>query len=274
MHRCLVNGQASDGVSCDDRGLSYGDGLFETMAVVAGKIPLWDWHMQRLQRGCERLKFACPDVEVLYAEVAQLLRGTQRAVIKLMLTRGRGGRGYASATSSVPTRIVQCHPWPELPRRYWESGVKVIFCEQRLARQPVLAGIKHLNRLEQVLARAEWEDTEIQEGLLADTEGAIIEAVSHNLFLVSGETLTTPALHFSGVAGVMREYLLSYLRDNGYTANVVPVTRQAVMAADAVFLCNSIHGIWPVCELDGKYYSRNPLVCDLRDTIAGMIPYY
>jgi 4-amino-4-deoxychorismate lyase len=244
MHRSMVNGQVTDRVRCDDRGLSYGDGLFETMAVVAGNIPLWQSHMQRLQRGCERLQLACPDVNVLREEVAQLVQGAERAVIKLLLTRGSGGRGYAPVTSGIPTRVLQVHPWPELSRAYWETGVKVIFCEQRLARQPALAGIKHLNRLEQVLARGEWTDPGIQEGLVADSDGHIIEAVSHNVFLLKGKTWLTPELQYSGVAGVMREHILSLLRDKGYAAQIRTISRQEVLAADAVFLCNSLHGIW------------------------------
>ena len=160
-----------------------------------------------------------------------------------------------------------------MSRDHWESGVKVIFCEQRLARQPTLAGIKHLNRLEQVLARREWQDPSIQAGLLADTTGDIIEAVSHNLFLVRGESLVTPDLQYCGVAGVMREYLLSLLKYEGVSVQVTTVSRQDILAADAIFLCNSIQGVWPVCELDGKSYRQNRLVCELRDTVAQIIPY-
>ena len=273
MPHCLVNGQATDSISSNDRGLLYGDGLFETMAVINGKIPLWQLHANRLQQGCARLKLDCPHADVLQSEVEQLATDAERAVIKLILTRGVGGRGYAPQTTTNPTRILQRHPWPEAPRDYWETGVNVIFCEQHLARQPALAGIKHLNRLEQVLARAEWQDPSIQEGLLADSKGNIIEAVSHNVFLVNGETLTTPDLRYSGVAGVMREYLLQLLKDKGYSVEVAAVTRQALLDADAVFLCNSVHGIWPICELDGKHYPQNRLVCGLRDTVAQVIPY-
>lgn len=273
MHTSLVNGQATDLISSYDRGLLYGDGLFETMAVVAGKVPLWSYHVDRLQRGCDRIKLPCPSTGVLQHEVEQLACDSERAVIKLMLTRGSGGRGYLSPTHPIPTRIVQRHPWPELPRANWDSGVKVIFCEQRLARLPALAGIKHLNRLEQVLARAEWRDPAIQEGLLADTEGDIIEAVSHNIFIVKGKGLATPDLGYCGVAGVMREYIFRLLKDKGVPVKVATISRQDVLAADAIFLCNSVNGIWPVCELEGKHYQQNRLICELRDTVAQLIPY-
>jgi 4-amino-4-deoxychorismate lyase len=273
MLQCLVNGLAGDVIHSNDRGLLYGDGLFETMSFVSGEIPLWHLHMARFAQGCERLKLACPSVDVLWEEVTQLTAGAERALIKLILTRGVGGRGYASPADAMPTRILQRHPWPEFSRDCWETGVRVIYCQQRLARQPALAGIKHLNRLEQVLARAEWQDPAIQEGLVADTDGGIIEGVSHNLFVVKGDKLLTPDLYFCGVAGVMREYLLSLLNEKGYRVEVRVLTKQELQTADGVFLCNSVHGIWPVCELDGKRYSQNRLICDLRDTVAQMIPY-
>ena len=270
---CLVNGEATDRISSSDRGLLYGDGLFETMAVVDGKVPLWQLHIERLQLGCQRLKLECPPLEVLQGEVQQLTKNVERAILKLMLTRGEGGRGYAAQAAATPTRILQRHPWPDVPRANWETGVKAIFCEQRLAQQPALAGIKHLNRLEQVLARAEWQDSRIQEGLLADNDGNIIEAVSHNLFLVNGEAVATPDLRYSGVAGVMREKILSMLQSKGCAVQICAITHQDLLSADALFLCNSIHGVWPICELDGKYYPKNRLVCDLRDTVAQVIPY-
>jgi len=273
MPTSLINGEANTVISSHDRGLLYGDGLFETMAVVAGQIPLWSLHLARLQRGCERLRLPCPSVELLQHDIAQLTDGIDRAVIKLILTRGSGGRGYLAPNEPQLTRILQRHAWPDMPRTYWESGVKLIYCQQVLARQPALAGIKHLNRLEQVLARAEWDDPTIQEGLLADTQGDIIEAVSHNLFILRQDTLVTPDLNQCGVTGVMREYILTLLKDRAVPVQVAGLTRQDVLSADAVFLCNSVHGIWPVCDIEGKHYPLNPLVCDLRDSVAKVIPY-
>jgi len=273
MHTILINGQTIEHISSHDRGLLYGDGLFETMAVVAGKVPLWQLHLERLQRGCEKLHLACPAPDEIQQEVAQLAGKMQRAVIKLILTRGVGGRGYLAPADQVPTRILQCHPWPDSPAANWETGIKAIFCAQHLARQPALAGIKHLNRLEQVLARMEWQDPTIQEGLLADTEGDIIEAISHNLFIVNANGLVTPDLQYCGVAGVMRDYILALANEKGIPVQIATVSHQDVLDAEAVFLCNSVHGIWPVCELDGKHYQRNDLVYALRDAVAQIIPY-
>jgi 4-amino-4-deoxychorismate lyase len=270
---CLVNGQSTDRLSNSDRGLLYGDGLFETMAVIDGTIPLWSRHLRRLQHGCQRLHLACPPVDILQSEIQQLSHAAPRAVLKLILTRGEGGRGYAPASGHSPTRIVQRHPWPDTPRANWEPGINVRYCATRLARQPALAGIKHLNRLEQVLARAEWQDPTIQEGLVRDNEGNIIEATSHNLFIVTGTTVSTPDLSQCGVAGVMREHILAMLQADACDVRVAKITDAEVRSADAVFLCNSIHGIWPICELEGKHYAPNRLVCDLRERVAHLIPY-
>lgn len=269
----LINGQAADQVSSRDRGLFYGDGLFETMAVVDNRIPLWDYHLARLREGCERLKLPCPPQALLEEEIHQVVVRGQRAILKLILTAGQGGRGYARPDTTIATRILQRHAWPVMPRTNWDPGIRAMFCTQQLAHQPALAGIKHLNRLEQVLARTEWQVPDIQEGILADREGDIIEAVSHNLFIVRGDTVLTPDLSQCGVAGVMREYILSWLRTRDIDVMVTRLDRAAVLAADAVFLCNSIHGIWPICDLDGHSFTQNRLVCELRETVAQMIPY-
>ena len=270
---CLINGQATDLISSRDRGLGYGDGVFETMAVIDGQFPLWAFHTTRLQHACQRLQLPCPSIDLLHAECGLLAKGHVRAIIKLIVTRGEGGRGYAMPAGGSATRILQRHPWPMVARDNWEPGVKVRFCDLTLARQPALAGIKHLNRLEQVMARAEWQDPTIQEGLLTDSEGCIIEAVSHNVFIVNGETVATPDLRHCGVAGVMREYILSMLREAGYSPRISTLRREDILRAEGVFLCNSIHGIWPVCAIAEIRYARNRVVCDLRDRVAQVIPY-
>lgn len=269
----LINGQAADQISSRDRGVFYGDGVFETMAVVDDRVPLWEYHLARLRQGCDRLKLSCPPQTLLEDEIGRLIARGQRAILKLVLTAGVGGRGYARPDTMGATRILQRYAWPVLPRTNWDSGVRAIFCTQRLARQPALAGIKHLNRLEQVLARKEWQAPDIQEGILSDTEGDIIEAVSHNLFIVSENAVYTPDLSQCGVSGVMREVVMAWLRTRGVTVSVSRLARPDVLAADAVFLCNSIHGIWPICDLDGQSYPENRLVCELREAVAQMIPY-
>ena len=249
----LVNGQVTDTLAVRDRGLQYGDGLFETIAVQHGVPLFWARHMQRLAVGCEALGFSAPDVRRLREEVAIVAGSTELSVAKIILTRGMATRGYRSAPEAIPTRIVQGLPWPAYPEDAASNGVAVRWCAMRLARQPRLAGVKHLNRLEQVLARAEWQD-DYAEGLMCDTGGLVIEGTMSNLLMVRQGTLITPDLSESGVAGVVRGVLLDAAHQLGIPSVVQLVTRSMVEQADELFLTNSLIGIWPVARLEARQY--------------------
>ncbi len=167
-------------------------------------------------RGCARLGIAAPDAAQLRAETDALLAGAavERAVLKIILGRGPGGRGYRPPAGTRPTRILTLHPWPAGP----SHPAALRLCATRLGINPALAGIKHLNRLEQVLARAEPEDAAFDEGVMCDTEGRIVEAVQHNLFLVWDNALYTPPVHRCGVAGIMRALVLEAAAGQGIEA--------------------------------------------------------
>ena len=252
---CWIDGVPAAMLPVQDRGLQYGDGLFETLAVQDGRISLLDFHLDRLATGCERLGFAMPPAASLKVEL-QAASAADRAVLKLILTRGSGGRGYRPAEAAVPRRILSRHPWPEYPATWSQDGVRARVCALRLAAQPQLAGIKHLNRLEQVLARAEWGDADgFQEGLMLDQEGRVIEGTMSNVFASPGEgVLLTPDLSRCGVAGVMRRYLLEQAAKAGITVRVEPFPLATLLRAREIFLCNSILGVWPVTELAGRRY--------------------
>ncbi len=239
-------------ISLDDRGFNYGDGLFETMAVVGGDISLLDYHFARLKRGLAALKInIC--IETLRPQVMNELKLPQATgdnyILKLIVTRGVGGRGYAF-DNNLPGCVYFRHcPWPNYPVKNSQQGVITRLCQLRLAQQPALAGIKHLNRLEQVLARQEWQDSEIAEGLLLDSAGNLIEGVSSNIFLVKGKTLLTPKLDQCGVAGVMRAYLIQLAQQFDLQVAEVQLQLEQVRQADEVFICNSVIGIWPVIKI-------------------------
>jgi len=250
----LVNGQAGMNLSVADRGLQYGDGLFETLVLRNGEPLLWDRHVQRLGEGCRRLGLPLPDVSLLREEVTRIAGADARAVAKIILTRGTTGRGYRMDTAGTATRIVQRLPWPAHPDAASKEGVAVRWCETRLARQPRLAGIKHLNRLEQVLARAEWQD-DYAEGLMRDTDGLVIEGTKTNLFLVGDDgTVVTPDLSQSGVAGVMRAQVLDSAAAMGMPCAIQAVTTGMVEAARELFLTNSLIGIWPIRRIEARHY--------------------
>lgn len=258
--RVLVDGVAADQVSVLDRGLGYGDGLFETIRLVGTCAPLWPRHMQRLAEGCTRLQLPPPDSAQLWREVGQVGVGMPQAVVKITLTRGVGERGYRLPASTRPTRIVAAFAPPPVAGDAYLHGVHMRLCQLRLAEQPRLAGIKHLNRLEQVLARAEWSDPAIAEGLLRDRHDRVISATMANLFAVVGGDLLTPVLDQCGVAGVARaEVLARYPR-----ACVVELNLETLSAASEMFLSSSVRGILPVQSLDGRKFVPGVVARELQ----------
>ncbi len=253
-----------------DRGLHYGDGLFETIRVEDGSPEFWDRHLARLAEGCERLGVPVPEGGTLGREAGRLCAGHGRCVLKIIVTRGAGGRGYRPPERPVPTRILSRHPWPDYAPAAWREGVVVRVCTTRLATQPLLAGIKHLNRLEQVMARREWDDPVISEGLMLDTEGFVVDGTMSNLFIVAGGRLATPDLSLSGVAGVMRAVVLEAAARLKVPAEVTRITLDRVRAADEVFLTNSLIRIWPVRELGKKRYVLGGLARRLAEEIEAV----
>jgi 4-amino-4-deoxychorismate lyase len=249
----LINGEPQTHLPVTDRGLHYGDGLFETVAVRHGRVCLWDRHMQRLGHGCERLALPAPDTDGLHAAVTRAVAGSEQAVAKIIVTRGSGTRGYRPAATGTATWIVQGLPWPSLPTVSTGAGIAVRWCQMRLSKQPRLAGLKHLNRLEQVLARAEWSD-DYAEGLMCDSDGDVVEGTQSNLFLVRNGTLITPDLTQSGVAGVMRATVLDLARSQGIPCSVQVVSVAMVDRADELFLTNSLIGIEPIARVGATNY--------------------
>lgn len=239
-------------VPFDDRGLAYGDGLFETVLVRDGKPLLWAEHLARLERGCEALRLAMPPVRELESLPERCGQGLR--VLKLILTRGSGGRGYRRPDRASPRLRWQAQPFSPNSERW--TGVRVRHCELRLGRQPRLAGIKHLNRLENVLARSEWQDDSIAEGLLCDSEGDLIEATAMNLVWWCRGRWETPALHHCGVAGTLREALLCEARLGRLPLVEVEATPGVLAEAEAVCLINSVQGVWPVLQLDSVWGAR------------------
>lgn len=261
----LINGKFADSLPVTDRGLNYGDGVFETIAVCEGRLLCWHEHLIRLAEGCRRLDLPCPDMTVLQAEARRLVADTQRAILKIILTRGAGGRGYTPDPAARGNRVLSLHEWPDYPPDYRQHGVRLRLCHQRLAVNPALAGIKHLNRLEQILARAEWTDPDIAEGLMLNHEGQLIEGTMSNLFLRCGDTLFTPDVAQSGIAGVIRGRVLAAARELDQEIIIAPLDLHDLKAADELFLCNSIIGIWPVRAVGDKIYEPGPASRAIRD---------
>ncbi len=257
--RALVNGVNADTLPLTDRGLQYGDGLFETIAVRASRPCLWSEHLGRLALGAARLGIPLPNPDLLLHECLTLAQGVDAAVLKVILTRGSGGRGYRPPTAPSPTRIVALYPPPGYPPDWTEAGVTVRWCQTALGESPSLAGIKHLNRLEQVLARMEWDDEGIAEGLMCDTRGRMIAGTMSNVFVYAGGRLQTPRLDTCGVAGTVRALVLRLATECGVTAVEADLIRADLEGADGVFLTNAVLGVAPVRRLDRVEYEPGRL---------------
>jgi 4-amino-4-deoxychorismate lyase len=269
----LIDGVATDTVSASDRGLQYGDGLFETIAIHHARPLLWERHMQRLETGCRRLGIPCPERALLREESDRLCRGRERAVIKIIVTRGGGGRGYAPPERPQISRILSLHEWPMYPREASGRGIDAPVCSTRLARQPALAGLKHLNRLEQVLARGELTTGGAPEGIMLDTEGFVIEGTMSNLFAVHGTELWTPDLSACGVAGVVRAEVLERAAEWSLRAIVRHCTPDDIATADEAFVTNSIIGVWPLNSIGGRRLQRGNRAAEISRAlgVAGLI---
>ena len=255
----LVNGVESDAISALDRGLLYGDGVFRTFTLRGGRPLLWQRQIAKLAADCTALRIACPPAEVFERDLAAIAARHPDCVVKLVVTRGSGPRGYAISGAIAPMRIVSTSPLPKYPQHLYDRGVRVHLCRLRLAAQPALAGIKHLNRLENVLARSEWSDPDIAEGLLCDAEDNVIGGTMTNLFLVKNGALATPDLARCGVAGVTREMVIELARENKIDTRIAAVSIDDLLAADELFLVNSVIGVWSIAALDRRTWIPGPI---------------
>lgn len=254
----------TDSISVNDRGLAYGDGLFETIAIINNHLINWELHWQRLCFGADRLSMALPAEQVLLDLIAQKRKQSKseqgfsasEAVLKIIITRGSGGRGYLFPEVSKPVIIIMSHDWPERNDSDYTSGIRAVVCQTCLAEQPALAGIKHLNRLEQVLGRNEFAQTDFAEGIMlacSDNDSIkasrLIEGTSSNLFFVLKDSLLTPKVDTCGVRGTTRQAVLSYAEQLSIPVEQGHYPLSELKQASEVFFTNSIYGIVPVASI-------------------------
>lgn len=265
----LVNGEPGKTLPVTDRGLQYGDGLFETIEIRDQRPVFFDRHLKRLEEGCRRLGIPFPPPRTLTEETQTLCRKSPaRAVLKIIVTSGSGGRGYRRPDSLQSTRILSLHPYPDYPDTFSALGIRARICETRLGMNPALAGIKHLNRLEQVLARAEWTDQAIQEGIMLDSEGHVIEGTMTNLFYVKDDNVYTAALEQSGVAGIVRGLIMLLAEQHQLAVNELSYRTEQLLSADEIFVCNSIINIWPVKRIDRIALEPGPVTWKIQQWLA------
>ena len=250
MSDWFSDGAPIEAIAADDRAAQYGDGLFETIAIRDGAPRFWDAHVARLQTGAARLGLACPPADVLGRELDAAIDHSgvdgNFATAKLILSAGHGPRGYQRAADAKAVLRVGIFAARPLPAANYRDGVEVRLCTLRLAVQPQLAGLKTLNRLEQVLARAEWQDDRIFEGLMLDTGGQLICGTMSNVFIATESAYVTPAITRCGVSGIMRGRVIAWLQSAGIDCEVRDVGIDELFGADEIFLSNSQSGVIPV----------------------------
>lgn len=245
----LVDGTPSTAVSCANRAFMYGDGLFETLPLVDGAPQHWERHFARLQAGAVRLGIDCPPAVAFLADLHDALAAADplpRAVLKITLIRGDGGRGYAPAPTAPAVRVVQLFAWPVTTMT---ENLEIILCANPLGINPRLAGMKHLNRLEQVLGADEVARAGADEGVMFDVHDCAIAGTRSNLFVVHGKEVSTPRLNTAGIDGIMRQVVMEHLARGGHRVRESVITRADLASCTELFLTNSLRGVQSVSRL-------------------------
>lgn len=255
----LINGKKVDVLPANDRGLQFGDGCFTTARVRAGQVVMLAQHVQRLKIACERLFINFSQWEVLADEMRQQAQSHKEGALKVIITRGKGGRGYSATGCRDTTRIVSVSPFPAHYARWRDEGVTLALSPIRLGRNPSLAGLKHLNRLEQVLIRSHLEQTDADEALVLDSDGWLTECCAANLFWRKGNDVFTPRLDQAGVNGIMRQHCIAMLARSPFHVVEVSMRPEALRDADEVLICNALMPLVPVRRWDDVCWSERDL---------------
>jgi 4-amino-4-deoxychorismate lyase len=259
-----VDGEQQATLPLPDRGLDYGDGLFETLLVKDGRAVYLDLHMERLALGLEILGFphclALVEHQISTAVAAAPLTG--EAIMRVTVTRGEGKRGYAPPLECRPRIIVVLSAYPERDFKSQAKPAELVLAQMRWSNQPALAGIKHLNRLEQVLASQERLRADADEAIMLDQAGNVVSVCAGNLFIITDNILYTPALVQCGIKGTRRRLVLEMLAPRlGIEMRETQVSLGLLKAASEVFYCNTVQGIRPVARFESSTWDNHP-VCE------------
>lgn len=264
-----VNGVLSDTVSLDNRALHFGDGFFTTAKLTNGKIDFLDWHIERLDIAAKRLMFGNFDIDIVHQEMQKAAVIGMNGFIKVIISRKNNDMnagGYRCVGGFKILRIIYTGRIPKHYSQWLRFGIKIKTSAIRLARNHFLAGIKHLNRLEQVMI-ANWiykHNNIIDEALVLDTAGNIVECCSANVFWRKKHQVFTPSVRDVGVNGIIRQLVLKLLPKLGYFGTEVIVSPKYLKNADEVFITNSLLPIVSVNTVDDISYKNQTLFSLLR----------
>ncbi len=241
-----------------DRNFQFGDGVFTTIKVQEGTLQLWALHWQRLVHSCQRLGINLPSEDEVFSK-AQGAISAQEQVMKIVVSRGHGGRGYSTKGIVGADVYMTTSPMPVFP--WLTQGISLGVAQMKLGIQPLLAGIKHCSRLETVLLKTEVEQSDFDDLVVTDTDGCIIECAAANLFFLLDDKWHTPSLHRAGVNGVMRQHILSQVDviEGDFSIN-------SLAKASAILTCNALTGVVPVRSFQGKKLDTSA-VFDLKSAL-------
>lgn len=251
-----------------DRALHYGDGLFETMLLESEKIPFWDLHYRRLSESAQRLSIKCPDKAWFEKQLEAYLDLKKNLVIKILLSRGSGGRGLMLPDELTPNIYLLHYPYAKSDKI---QHVKAIISEITLPKNKNLAGLKHLNRLDYVMAtQALNRLPDYNEAILCDDDGYIIEGIVHNVFFVKNNEICTPDLSDCGVEGICRQLIIKKLKNKNIDVNIGRFSIESILTASECFFCNSVQGIRPVILIQDKVLGIGPVSQQLQQEFHGL----
>lgn len=248
MKYCLVNGIEQSYIDVENRGLAYGDGLFTTAKIIGGKVQYLTAHVHRLLLGCEKLALLAPDKVELTKQFIKIAEQYSLAVLKVIITAGSGGRGYARSNTSHSNVIIMVYDYPNHYDELVSQGISLGNSNQQIGVNPMFSGIKHLNRLEQVLLRQELVGSKEDDLIVTNVNDEVIEATSANLFFWLDDKLCTPDIALSGVNGIMRQTILQQYPDT----LIRNVSLKQLESSTAMFICNCVMGVMPVKSYNGR----------------------
>jgi 4-amino-4-deoxychorismate lyase len=261
MKLCLVNGIQQNHIDIESRGLAYGDGIFTTAKISHGKVEYLNQHIERLTVGCEKLGISAPSANELTSQLISIAKNYTLAVLKVIISARSGGRGYARALNNPHDVIIMIHDFPTHYEAHARTGITLGLSNQQIGINPMLGGLKHLNRLEQVLLRQELLVSDVDDLLVTNINNEVIEATSANVFFFLNEQLYTPDVSQSGVNGIMRQAILKC-----YPNTIIKVVSlDDIRQAQAIFACNCVMGVIPIANFNKKALSLElPLEIALR----------
>jgi len=242
----IINGSPSQDVAIADRGFNFGDGHFTTIKIAAGQALLLDLHLARLQQACAALVIEFTQWNELLAVITQQALVLRGGVLKVTITRGEGGRGYSTLGCSRANWFLQHRSIPAQYSDWAREGIELMLCEYQQTVNPALAGLKTLNRLDQVMIKQELDANGMNDGLVCSTDGYVIETSVANVFWVIGDKVYTPSTERSGVEGVMKTHISNLLNKLGFSLKTGDYTISNVLAADEIFITNSVMEVVPV----------------------------